>query len=83
MPIRSIRHEIRVLRVYALVTTLLAGVFLLGAVHEARLASFDRLTVHRIDVVDRAFDRRWPLPWPPTEMTALPVDAGAVEDGGS
>jgi hypothetical protein len=30
----------------------------------------------RVDIVDRAFDRHWPLPWPPTEMTALPADAG-------
>jgi hypothetical protein len=35
----------------------------------------------RIEIVDRAFDRRWPLPWPPTEMTAVLPDAG-VEDGG-
>jgi hypothetical protein len=53
MKIRSIRREIQTLRVYALITTVLAGVFLIGAVHEARTDRFDRLTVHRIDVVDR------------------------------
>jgi len=29
----------------------------------------------RIDIVDRALGRRWPLPWPPTEMTALANDS--------
>jgi hypothetical protein len=29
----------------------------------------------RIDIVDRALDRRWPLPWPPIEMTATGADA--------
>jgi hypothetical protein len=28
----------------------------------------------RIEIVDRALDRRWPLPWPPSEMTALAAD---------
>jgi hypothetical protein len=36
----------------------------------------------RIEIVDRALDRRWPLPWPPTEMTAPPADSGST-DGGS
>jgi len=39
----------------------------------------------RLDIVDRATDRRWPLPWPPSEMAAgagtgadpaSPTDAG-------
>lgn len=34
----------------------------------------------RLSLWDRATDRRWPLPWPATEMTADPGDAGA--DGG-
>jgi hypothetical protein len=37
----------------------------------------------RVDIVDRALDRRWPLPWPPTELTAPAVDpspdAGEVD----
>jgi hypothetical protein len=37
----------------------------------------------RIEIVDRALDRRWPLPWPPTEMTSLAADpttdAGQVD----
>jgi hypothetical protein len=34
----------------------------------------------RLDIVDRALDRRWPLPWPPVEMrTESDNDAG---DGG-
>jgi hypothetical protein len=54
MQIKSIRREIRLLRLYALGTTLLAGTFLLGAVHEARQnTTLDTLTVHRINVVDR------------------------------
>jgi hypothetical protein len=52
--IKSIRREIRLLRYYALATTVLAGVFLLGAADEARqIATLDTLTVHRINVVDR------------------------------
>lgn len=43
----------RLLRYYALGMTLLAGVFLIGAVAAAKKASFDTITVHRIDVVDR------------------------------
>mgnify|MGYP001191869273 CR=1 FL=1 len=53
MKLGSVRREIRILRAYALVSTLAAGAFLLGAVHEARTASFDTLTVHRINVLDR------------------------------
>jgi hypothetical protein len=53
MKIRSIRREIQILRVYALVTTIAAGAFLLGAVHEAKSASFDTITLHRINIVDR------------------------------
>lgn len=55
MQTRSIRREIRLLRYYAVGMTLFAGIVLLGAVHEAsRNASLDTLTVHRINVVDRA-----------------------------
>ncbi len=54
MPITSIRREIRLLRVYSLAITLIAGTFLLAAVHEATTnATIDTLTVHRINVVDR------------------------------
>ncbi len=50
----SIRNEIRLLRYYAVGMTLFAGIVLLGAVHEAaKVASFDTITVHRIDVIDR------------------------------
>lgn len=52
MPIKSIRREIRLLRYYSLGVTLLAGVFLLAAAGEAKNATFDTLTVHRINVVD-------------------------------
>ena len=31
----------------------------------------------RLSLWDRATDRRWPLPWPPVEMSADPIDAGA------
>lgn len=53
MKIRSIRREIQILRVYALLSTVAAGAFLLGAVHEAKNASFDTVTLHRINVLDR------------------------------
>jgi hypothetical protein len=53
MKIRSIRREIQILRVYALLSTVAAGAFLLGAVHEAKNTSFDTITLHRINVVDR------------------------------
>jgi hypothetical protein len=53
MKVRSIRREIQILRVYALLSTVAAGAFLLGAVHEAKNASFDTITLHRINVVDR------------------------------
>jgi hypothetical protein len=35
----------------------------------------------RLDIVDRATERHWPLPWPPTEMmaSAAPADATAGE----
>ena len=49
-----LRREIRFLRCYALGVTVLGGaVFLVGAVHAARPAEFDRIVAHRIDVVDR------------------------------
>jgi hypothetical protein len=37
----------------------------------------------RLDIVDRATDRRWPLPWPPSEMTASDTsgDAGSGDGG--
>lgn len=54
MQIRAIRREMRLLRYYALTMTLLAGIFLVGAVAVSKKhGSFDTLTVHRIDVVDR------------------------------
>lgn len=53
MKIRSIRREIQILRTYALVSTVAAGAFLLGATHEARTTSFDSITLHRINVIDR------------------------------
>ena len=53
MKIRLIRREIQVLRAYALLSIVAAGAFLLGAAHEARNASFDTITLHRINVVDR------------------------------
>jgi hypothetical protein len=38
----------------------------------------------RLDIVDRATDRRWPLPWPPTELTAGAVGSdAAASDAGS
>ena len=50
----KLRREIRFLRCYALGVTVLGGaLFLVGAVHATRPAEFDRITAHRIDVVDR------------------------------
>jgi hypothetical protein len=48
---RSVRRELRALRIYAAVMTAVTAVALLGAASQ-RSASFDVLTVHRIDVVD-------------------------------
>lgn len=53
MKVRSIRREVQILRVYSMVSTVVAGMFLLGAVHEAKTASFDVITVHRVNVIDR------------------------------
>jgi len=33
----------------------------------------------RLELWDRATNRRWPLPWPATEMTTDPEDAGVAE----
>jgi hypothetical protein len=49
---RSVRRELRALRVYAAVTTAVAALALIGAATTVRSASFDVLTVHRINVVD-------------------------------
>jgi hypothetical protein len=49
---RSVRRELRALRIYAAATTAVAALALLGAANAMRSASFDVLTVHRIDVVD-------------------------------
>ena len=50
-----LRREIQFLRCYALGVTVIGGaVFLTGASHQARPVEFDRIVVHRIDVVDRA-----------------------------
>jgi len=48
---RSVRHELRTLRIYAAAMTVVTAVALLGAATQ-RSASFDVLTVHRINVVD-------------------------------
>ena len=49
-----LRREIQFLRCYALGVTVLGGALVLvGAMHTARLAEFDRIVVHRIDIVDR------------------------------
>jgi hypothetical protein len=54
MQIGATRLKIRLLRYYALGVTLFAGATFLGAVHEAGIATFDTITVHRIDVIDHA-----------------------------
>ncbi len=41
------------MRYYVLGTVLVTAAFLIGAVHEARNAAFDTITVHRITIVDR------------------------------
>lgn len=54
MKTSSLRREIRAMRYTAIGVTLFAGVALLGAATEAaRNATFDTITVHRINVVDR------------------------------
>ena len=49
---RSVRRELRALRLYAAVTTVVAALALVGAATAMRSAAFDVLTVHRINVVD-------------------------------
>jgi hypothetical protein len=49
---RSIRRELRALRIYTAATTAVAALALIGAATAMRSASFDVLTVHRINVVD-------------------------------
>ena len=53
MKIRSIRREIRLLRIYALASTAFAALALLGAAEAVHEATLDTLTVHRINVMDR------------------------------
>jgi hypothetical protein len=55
MRVKSIRNELKFLRLYALATSLLAGVALLGAaggIYEAHNATFDTVTAHRLIVRD-------------------------------
>ncbi len=55
MHTKSIRRELRFLRYYALATTLLSGIALLGAagaIHEAGNATFDTITAHRLVIRD-------------------------------
>jgi hypothetical protein len=53
MRIRSIRREIRILRIYALCCTTFATIALLGAAAALRSVSFDTITAHRLNIVDR------------------------------
>jgi hypothetical protein len=48
----SIRRELHLLRIYAAVSIGIAALALMGAATAVRSASFDVLTVHRINVVD-------------------------------
>jgi hypothetical protein len=49
-----LRREILFLRCYALGVTVIGGaLFLVGAMHAARPAEFDRIVAHRVDIVDR------------------------------
>lgn len=55
MSVKSIRRELRFLRYYVIVTSLLAGIALLGAagiVPHAHDATFDTITAHRIIIRD-------------------------------
>lgn len=49
---RSVRRELRALRLYAAAATAVAALALVGAATAMRSAAFDVLTVHRINVVD-------------------------------
>jgi hypothetical protein len=87
MKIRSIRREIQILRVYALLSTIAAGAFLLGAVHKAKNASFDTITVHRINLVDNDGALRLAISnkdnFPPPIMHGKPFGIGMRSVGGS
>jgi hypothetical protein len=51
--IRSIRREMRLLRICAISSSVIAAIALLGAAQAMRDVVFDTITVHRIDVIDR------------------------------
>ena len=53
MRIRSVRREMRLLRIFAISSTVIATIALIGAAQGMRDASFGTITVHRIDVIDR------------------------------
>lgn len=57
MSVTSIRRELRLLRYYAVGTTVIGGLLLLGAasaVHDAHNATFNTITVHKIIVKDHS-----------------------------
>ncbi len=56
-----LRRELRFFRGYAVIMSLLAGVFLLGAAGRLRSQSFDTISAHRIDVTDENGDVRLAL----------------------
>jgi hypothetical protein len=67
---RWVRTELRFLRVYAVVMSLAAAILLVIAVHaDTTTASFDAITVHRINVTDAdgkirlvLFGKQWEPP---------------------
>lgn len=61
MELEALRREVRFLRIWVVASIAFAGLALLGAAQAVRPAAFDTLTVHRIDVVDRAGKRAMTL----------------------
>ncbi|HTZ54076.1 MAG TPA: hypothetical protein VMB20_03370 [Candidatus Acidoferrum sp.] len=53
MRVRSIRRQIRTLQICAVTSSVVAAIALLGAAQAVRQVTFDSITVHRINVMDR------------------------------
>lgn len=53
MRIRSVRQEMRILRICTVTSCVIAAAALFGASQAMRHVSFDTVTVHRINVIDR------------------------------
>ncbi len=70
---KTVRRELRALRIYAAATTAVAALALIGATAAVRSASFDVLTVHRINVVDHQGHPRMQTEVTPEGVASLQI----------